>query len=125
MGPELILGTLGLAALTKKIVDFLRMTTNIATQVSGVLTQLTAWVGGVVATSIYAHSDFAHNVLIGSQTLEKFNGMTLTIIGLMAGSAGSLIHDIQQAIDSTDSAIKPPLVPTVPQPPPAELPPQG
>lgn len=110
MGWEVALGTAGLAALVWKFVDFLRLLSHFATEKSAVITQLTAWGGGIVAVELFAHSDFGKNVTIGTTTLDKYSGMTLLIIGLMASSIASAAVDYKQARDTTDSAAKPPLL---------------
>lgn len=107
---ELLLGAVGLAALTAKVVDFFRLLANLSTHVSATLTQILAWVGGIVATALYANSDFGESVAVGANTLDKLSGPTLVIIGMMAASAASLLVDVKQAIDGADTAAKPPLL---------------
>ncbi len=45
-----------LATLVWQVIDFLRELTNLPTQKSAVLTQLAAWIGGVVVVLLAAHS---------------------------------------------------------------------
>lgn len=109
MGPELVLGFVGLLALVAKVTDFFRLVANFATQKSAVLTQSLAFAGGIVAVELFAHTDFADTVTVGGRMLGTLNGWTLVLIGLMVSSAASLVIDYKQAKDQTDSAVKPPL----------------
>lgn len=105
-----VAGLAGLTALILKVVDFLRLFINIKTNVSGVLTQFLAWVGGVVSVVVFAATDFGNSVSVSGVTLDKASGATLVIVGVMLGSAASVVVDIKQSIDNSDSASKPPLL---------------
>ena len=106
-----ILGVVGLVALIYKTIDFLRMLVNLKTQKSGVVTQLVAWVGGILAVVLYANSDFADSVTIGGKNLSAMGGATLFMVGIVLGSMASATVDIKQAFDNNDSASKPKLIP--------------
>lgn len=110
MGPEIVLGFVGLLALVWKFIDFLRALANFATQKSAVVTQVTAWVGGVVGVMLFAHSNFGTTVTVGDMTLDKYDGTSLLILGLMISSAASAAVDYKQARDNNDDASKPPLI---------------
>lgn len=110
MGAEIAFGYVGLVALVWKFVDFLRLLANFATQKSAVITQITAWVGGIIGVFLYASTGFAANTKIGDTMLDKYNGTSLIVIGLMIASTASALVDFKQARDATDSAAKPRLL---------------
>lgn len=103
-------GFVGLIALILKSVDFVRLFANIKTNVSAVITQVLAWIGGVVAVVLFSSSDFGNSVNAAGTTLDKVSGATLVLIGIMLSSAASVVVDFKQSIDATDSAAKPPLL---------------
>jgi hypothetical protein len=82
---------------------------------NGVLTQLIAWVAGVVGIVIAAHSQYAAQITFGTQNLSNANGWTQVFLGLIATSLLSTFNELKKAIDNSDSAKKAPLLP-----PPAE-----
>jgi hypothetical protein len=78
---------------------------------NGALTQLIAWVAGVVGIVIAAHSQYASQVTFGTQKLSSANGWTQIFLGLIATSLLSTFNELKKAIDNTDSAKKAPLLP--------------
>jgi len=100
------------SALVWKVIDFLRMLFNFNAQKSAIVTQVTAWVGGVALVLVAAQGDVTkHLVLPGSdQTLGAMDFVSLILIGLLVSSLASGIVDVKQAIDGTDSASKPPMI---------------
>ena len=109
------------SALVWKVIDFLRMLFNYKAQRSAIVTQATAWVGGVALVLVAAQANVTQNlVLPGSdQTLHAMDFVSLILIGLLVSSLASGIVDIKQAIDSSDSASKPAMLTpgSVPDPP--------
>lgn len=100
------------SALVWKVIDFLRMLFNITTQRSAIITQVTAWVGGVVMVVIAAHASVTGNLIIpgADEPLKTLDFGSQILLGLLVSSLASGIVDLKQAIDSSDSAVKPPLV---------------
>lgn len=78
---------------------------------SSVTTQLAAWVAGVVGVVLAAHTDFAHGIAFGDFTLNNVNGPSQVFLGLVASSALGVVTELKKAIDNTDSAAQPPLLP--------------
>jgi hypothetical protein len=99
MGVELAL----LAALAKKVVDFVRQLRGRDT--SAVLTQLFAWLAGIAVVFIGANVDVASAIEIANVSLDQMGLFTQTIIGLVVGSLGSIANDLQPR------KVAPPLVP--------------
>jgi ABC-type transport system involved in cytochrome c biogenesis permease subunit len=104
------LPTLAMAALTLKIIDFLRYVR--AADINGVLTQLFAWVGGVVVVILAANTDWASGIQIGDKNLANLGFWSLVFFGLTAGSGASIAKDTLKAVDNSNSAAIPVLVPT-------------
>lgn len=105
MGPELAV----LAAFVKKFVDFLRSLRGRDT--NAVVTQLVAWVGGVVVVFLASHVDFASAVEVGNMSLDQLSGWAQAALGVLLGSGASIAQDVLKAVDNTQSESKPKLVP--------------
>lgn len=107
-----IVGTVGLVALVWKFIDFLRNVTSIGQPESrkNVITQLCAWVAGLIAVFLYGESQLGDGVTVGPTTLDHADGATKIIIGLMVASLASSAVDFKKAFDNTDSSKQPPLV---------------
>lgn len=100
------------AALVWKVIDFLRLLTNLKHQTSAILTQLLAWVGGVVIVAVGAHAAVASNVVVPGTSLPlgKLDFGSVVLVGLLVSSFGSVGVDIKQALDGSDSSAKPSLL---------------
>lgn len=98
-----------MAALTLKIVDFLRYCR--AADLNGILTQLAAWIAGVVVVLLVAQTDWADGIGIGDMDLGTLSFWSLVFYGLSAGSGASFVKDSLKAVDNSNSAAIPTLVP--------------
>ena len=78
---------------------------------NGAGTIAAAWVAGVAAVMIAAQTDFASGIAVGDRTLEGLNAWSQVFIGLSVASLGSFLTDAKKAIDNTDTAVKPSLIP--------------
>lgn len=107
-----------LAALVWKVIDFFRGLTNFSTQKSTVITQACAWVAGIIVIALAAHAQVAAGIVMPgfSQPLGDLDFGSVVLIGLVTASFGSTLVDVKQAIDNTDSASKPSLLPPSPPP---------
>lgn len=103
-----------LSALVVKVTDFLRLLAATARGEKGhgsaIVTQVAAWVGGIVAVWLAAHAGITEHLSAGDIVLGKLDGWSQVLAGMMVGSSGSLFVDAKQAVDGTDSAVKPPLL---------------
>lgn len=99
-------------ALVWKVIDFFRLLFNFKTQRSGVITQVTAWVGGVVLVVVAAHASVTSGLVLpgADEPLKSIDFASQILLGLLISSLASSVVDIKQAVDSTDSATKPPMV---------------
>lgn len=98
-----------MAALTLKLIDFLRYLRG--GDMNGALTQLCAWIAGVVVVLIVAQTDWADGIAIGDMSLGTLGFWSLVFYGLSAGSGASAVKDVIKAVDNTNSAAIPVLVP--------------
>jgi len=76
-----------------------------------VVTQLIAWVAGVVVVMLFAQTDWAETLTFGDRSLASLNGSSLFVIGLMASSILGVVNEVKKALDDHDSAVQPPLIP--------------
>lgn len=98
-----------ITALTIKSVDLLRYLR--AGDVNGVVTQLAAWIGGAAIAILAAQTDWADGITVGDQNLATLNIWSLIFWGMAAGSTASLVKDTTKALDNTNSAAIPTLLP--------------
>lgn len=104
------LPVVAMAALTLKIIDFLRYVR--AADINGIVTQAAAWFAGVVVVLLVARTDWADGVSVGDMSLGTLGFWSLVFYGLAAGSSASAVKDTLKAVDNTNSAALPTLVPT-------------
>lgn len=101
---------IAMGALTLKLIDFLRYVR--AADINGICTQLAAWIAGVVVVLLVAQTDWADGISVGDMNLHTLGFWSLVFYGLSAGSGASLVKDSLKAVDNTNSAAIPTLVPT-------------
>jgi len=105
-----IMGVVGLAALTLTFVDFLKNLTPPDHNYNAAITQLVAWVAGLVATLLYGASQLGDTITIGNTTLDHADTATKVIVGLSIASIASTFVKLTKSIDSSDSNKQPPLI---------------
>lgn len=98
---------LGLASLVYVFGNFVANITG--RQWSSVEKQLLAWLAGIVAVMLAAHTDFAGKVLVAGIALSKLNGSSLVFLGLLPPSFGGVIYHFGQRLDRTGSGDVPDL----------------
>ncbi len=89
------------------LTNFIRFA--LATNWSSVLSQVLAWLAGIVATFIAAHSALGGAISIGTILLKSLPLGSQVIVGLTAASSIGIVYQFKQAIDRTDSAVVPSL----------------
>lgn len=80
-----------LLATVKKAVDFTFYAK--AGDYRAVITQLVAWVAGVLMVALAAHSAWANGIVFGDQRLAGLNLASQILAGIALGSTASLAHD--------------------------------
>ena len=119
--PVVLLGTLVFT-----FVNLLRFL--LARNWSAVITQVIAWLAGVVGVFVFRATQFAGGIKVGDTPLDKLNFWSTFLLGLLATSLLSTVNEIKKAIDNKDTARIPALLPNlVPAsekqpPPPADRP---
>jgi len=103
-----------LATLVMQVIDFLRELTNLKTQKSAVLTQLSAWGAGIALAALSAHASVTANLTLPglSAPMHTLDAGSVVLVGMLFSSLASTIVDVKQAIDSGDSSAKPSLIPS-------------
>lgn len=99
-------------ALIVKVIDFLRYAKN--RDINGVLTQAITWVAGVVVLVLAAQTTWAHIIAVSGVPLNRLGFWSLVFAGLTVSSGASLVKDTLKAVDNSNSARIPTLLPTGP-----------
>jgi hypothetical protein len=110
-----------MVALIVKVIDFLRYAR--AGDLNGVGTQVCTWVSGVVVLLLVSQTEWAARMDIGGFPLSRLGFWSQVFYGLSAASVASVAKDTLKAVDNTNSAQIPTLLPTrrvVGQPPNAD-----
>lgn len=111
---------IGLGSTVVAAVNMLRYAVN--RNVNGVATLGAAWLGGWGMTALAAHSSVTDGVtLMGSQPIAATNWADQLLYGIAVASFGSFGVEVKKALDRSDNASKPRLIP--PRRPRAEVPP--
>lgn len=98
---------LALGSLVFTLINWLKALTN--RDWPGATTQAIAWVAGIVAVVLVAHTDYAAGVVFGDRALDQLNGASLVFIGLSAASLLGVVNEVKKAVDNHDTAAQPPL----------------
>jgi len=88
-------------------VNFIRFA--LAGDKSSAGSQILAWLSGIVAAWIVAHTGLAAAFVFGATPLNQLNLVSQGLVGLMAASSISVVNEVKKAIDNTDSARVPTL----------------
>lgn len=72
-----------------------------------VLTQVIAWLAGIGGIFIMAATQFADGISVGDATLAGLDFWSKLVVGLLATSLLSTLHEFKKAIDRTDTAAVP------------------
>lgn len=97
-----------MVTLVISIINFIKFIKSKDT--NAVVTQLAVWIAGVLVINLVAHSDFGKTLKAGDYVLGNLNGWSLLFVGLSVGSVALFANDLKKAVDSSDTAKKPPLV---------------
>lgn len=107
-------------ALVLKVVDFLRYAK--AGDLNGVVTQLIVWISGVAVLLLVAQTTWASTISVSGVTLSHLSFWSVVFAGFTVSSGASLVKDTLKAVDNTNSAALPTLLPPGPASPPANPP---
>lgn len=81
---------IALATLVKDFVNFLKYLSN--RDGNALLTQLTVWVGGVLAVVIAAKTTFASGIPIGDKNLDVLNFWDQLFVGLLISGLATTVY---------------------------------
>lgn len=98
-----------MGALVFTLINFLRFLTN--KEFGSAVTQICSWAAGILVVVLVASTDYADGIDFGGKALSALNGSSQVFIGLMAASIFGVVKVAISALDSSDSAKVPPLVP--------------
>lgn len=99
------------------VINFLRNLAAFARKegnhASDLLTQLAAWVGGIAMVALGSHAQMVEGVTFPgtSVVLGKLDGWSQVLLGLAVSSVAGAFVEAKKALDQTDTAVKPALVP--------------
>jgi len=112
MEPAILLGMIG--ALAYKLVDFVKFLTN--RDKNALITQAAAWIIGILVVVMSSLSNiFEGFVLPGMTTaINDLDVFSLVIIGMSLQSVMGITFDFKKAIDGSDSAVVPTIIPGAP-----------
>jgi hypothetical protein len=100
-----------MTALVKKGVDFVKYVAN--RDVNAVVTQIVAWGMGIALAFIAANSAWAESILINGIPLSVLSGWSLAFVGVNIASLAGFGWDTIKALDGSNSAVIPDLLPPV------------
>lgn len=107
-----------------KFIDVLRYARN--RDLNGVVTQLTVWASGAVGFLWVARTQWAAGIIVAGAPVSKLSFWSLVFAGASIASGMSVLVDFKKAVDNTNSAAIPTLLPPGPATtPPTATPPLG
>lgn len=107
-----------LATLASKILELVKRLR--AKDVNGVVTILGIWASGIIVTIIAAKAAVTETLVIPgtNYAFGALDGWSQGLLGLTLGSFIAITYDFRKALDNTDSAAQPKLLPPSAQKPP-------
>jgi hypothetical protein len=100
---------LALGTLVFTVVNFLKFVK--AKDWNAAVTQGIAWIAGVVVVALFAQTQFAEQLRVGTLRFSQMTFATQLFFGLIATSLLSTLNEFKKAIDNTDTAGTPSLIP--------------
>lgn len=106
-----VISLIAILALGKKLVDLLKYVR--AADWNASITQVVTWIAFVGILALAGAADVSSGIeVFAGQTLGSLDFASLVLAGLIYGSASSVVLvDFRKAIDRSDSAKTPPLLP--------------
>lgn len=104
-----IVGLAGLIAIIWKVVDFLKYVTN--RDVNAAVTQASVWISAVLVSLLAREAEPFSAIEVMGTTFGNLSSAAIVLFALGLGSTASGVVDFRKAIDTTDSAATPTLLP--------------
>ncbi len=102
-------GLVGLVAVIWKVVDFLKYLTS--GDWNGAATQASVWASALVVSLLAREAEPFSGIGVVGSTFGDLGWPALVLFALGIGSTASGLVDVKKALDNTDSAAVPPLLP--------------
>jgi hypothetical protein len=96
-------------AFVLKLVDFIKSAA--ARDANGLTTIVIGWLAGVGAVFVFSLTQWADEIRVGDETLQDLSGASKIVLGLVATSVAGYFYDVKKALDRTDTASTPRLLP--------------
>lgn len=108
---EVIAILTGIALAVNKTVSVIKAITN--KDMNGAFTQVLVWVVGIAAVVLAAHATLTESMIIPglNVTLGSLDTPSHVLLGWILGGSGSFAFDIKKALDNSDNAVEPSLIP--------------
>ncbi len=103
------LPAIAMITLVIKLIDFSRYAR--ARDTNGIVTQLVTWAAGIVVVMLAAQTDWAADLSVGEFSLAELGLWSQVFWGLSFASTASFSKDFTKAVDNTNSAAIPTLLP--------------
>lgn len=103
---------LAMAALILKFMDFLRYLK--AGDMNGIVSQLIVWFSGVGALLLVAQTQWSNGISVGDTTLNRLSFWSIVFAGMSIASVASAGKDLLKAVDTSNTAKIPTLLPAGP-----------
>lgn len=100
-----------LATIIFCFINFLKALTN--KNFSAAITQAIAWFSGIFGIVMVSLTQFASDIKFNKLPLSEANFASQVFLGLVASSIPGVVVELKKAFDSNDSAIQPPLIPSL------------
>ena len=107
-----IVGLTALIAIIWKVVDFLKFVTN--RDVNAAVTQLSVWLAATGVALLAREAEPFSTIGVVGTTFGDLSTPAIILFALGLGSTASGVVDLKKAIDGSDSAAVPPLIPDHP-----------
>jgi hypothetical protein len=104
------IGLIGLTAIIYKLVDFLKYIS--ARDINAIVTQASVWLSALAVALLAREAEPFSTVGILGSTFGDLDLAAVVLFALGVGSTASGVIDFKKAIDQSDSARVPPLLPT-------------
>jgi hypothetical protein len=92
-----------------KVVDLVKYV--VAGDWNGFLTLVLTWGVGVLAVLLFIETAWGDEAKLGDQTLDQLNFQAKLVFALAAPSIAAVLYDAKKAVDKTDTASTPRLLP--------------
>jgi EamA domain-containing membrane protein RarD len=92
-------------ALILKLVDFFKYLKN--GDANGIISMVMTWIAGIVAVFLILQTQWADEIKLGAESLDKLNFGSKLVLGLVASAIASYLYDVKKAVDNTDTASTP------------------